>query len=554
MQANWDKLAKNPGLYEELGQVLLQRLYPRRAIAIDGRGGDGGRDTWIPDEGAIVEFKSFTRLGDSQKRQIERSLERAAQHEGVLRWIVIVPVERNQTALDWFARLQAKYPFTLEWLGLHWLSEQMATHADVARYVLLDDVHEAHARLKVLREEQADLVGSVPDLLARGAALDALGNTLSHVWNVRRVPTSHGVVVEVSAKPGARPEDIATSIELRVPPEDPEAMRLQEAVNKALNYGGPVAVPAQYLARIDNRHLEALKLPWGRTDVIIPGVSVYDGLPLTARLRVLPEAGKPRPQALHLTFDHRVVGKQGTTLLGRDGTGLLRVEVLVDHPSEDNDFVPTLSLSLAYGYRKPVHGDLPVEPEALLRTVRALASMSSVHQLELRVGTLAITTESRGESDTRHFTGLAELLDDLMFVRDALDLPLPVPGHWSGSDQVALRKAAQLLRGEQVPLPIASLSQNASPEEARHLVDLLTPHGALIDSTLINYSVAFGDHHLSLAPVHLRMPRVSLVNLDVVLAALDRGDEEIPIELLAWPGTTPLGCTVPFPDPTEPTT
>lgn len=549
MQVDWEKLAQNPSLYEELGQVLLHRLYPRRIIAIDGRGGDGGRDAWIPDEGTIVEFKSFTTLSDTQKRQIERSLARAALHDGVLRWIVIVPVERTPAALKWWERLQAQYPFTLEWLGRKWLSEQMATHVDLARYVLLDDVHEAHERLRELREEQADLVGGVRDLLARGAALDALGSTLSHVWDARRIPRSDDVVVAVSSKPGARPEDLEINVELRVSPENPETALMRAAVDKAMAYGGQVAVPAQYLARIDNRHLEALKLPWGKVDVIIPSVEANDGLPLTATLRVLPELGQPRPQALHVTFDRRVVGQQGSTLLGRDGTGLLRVELLVTDPTDGNGLSTTLGLNLSYGYREPIHGDLPVEPEALLRTVRSLAAMADGHRLELRVNGQTIVTEARGDTDTGQFVWLAEMLADLVLVREVLDVPLPVPGTWTGPDQVALREAAQLLRGEQISLSITSFSQMVSQGEARQLIDALIPNGALIDSTVPNYTLTFGLHQVPFPPVYLRMPRVQLANLETVLSALSRGDAQIQIDLHIWPGTTAIASLAPFVDP-----
>lgn len=59
---------------------------------------------------------------------------------------------------------------------------------------------------------------------------------------------------------------------------------------------------------------------------------------------------------------------------------------------------------------------------------------------------------------------------------------------------------------------------------------------------------------MSLASMYIRMPRVRLATLDNVLATLDRGDAEIPIELDAWPGATALSRMIPFPDPVEQTT
>lgn len=73
---------------------------------------------------------------------------------------------------------------------------------------------------------------------------------------------------------------------------------------------------------------------------------------------------------------------------------------------------------------------------------RVLAAMDSAHHLELTITGQTIVTGVREPPITAgHFAGLADLLRDLVYVRDSLGIPLLVPGILSGADQVAVRKA-----------------------------------------------------------------------------------------------------------------
>ncbi|MFE2561612.1 hypothetical protein ACFXGT_37515 [Streptomyces sp. NPDC059352] len=91
----WDDLAKNPRASESLVTLLMLRLRGR-AQAVDGSGGDGGRDLFeYAEDGRLViyEAKSFTgRMNSGRRTQVVRSLTSAARHQPD-HWDLLVPID-----------------------------------------------------------------------------------------------------------------------------------------------------------------------------------------------------------------------------------------------------------------------------------------------------------------------------------------------------------------------------------------------------------------------------------------------------------------------------
>lgn len=545
MRVRWDEVARSPATFEDLCKILLHRMFTSGLRTPNGRGGDRGRDAWTEDEllGLIIfEFKSFTKLDRTQRRQVERSLARASDHRPK-KWILIAPAELSSAALeDWFGGLQRSYGFELEFYDVNWLDEKMSANPDLARYVL--DSNREHA-LEVLRElnaEEADLVGGVPDLIKRHEALMLKADELSPFWRVRFLPTESGAVVTVYPKPGAPPQQV--NVELVFPANDPEGLALQRAVEKALRYGSAVSVPPENIASIQAAGLTELNLPLDQMGLIIPAHRRRIDRPMPATLRVRAEGYTSK--AVHLSFTEAEVGNAGTALYGHDATGLLRLRILVDHPSEGAEMAVVKTIDLRFEPAQPASGPLDVDPDAMLRTVMALVGMDAEHTVEIKLGDDVLLSELRPA--TGDFGSLAGLLTDLVYVRDELDIPLLVPSAWKPSDMLAIRQAARLLRGEQAPLPVDTIQQDATPAEAAQMLEVLTPHGAMFDAELVGKVVTFCGVELPIAPLYLRMSRVTLHNHDEVVAALQRGDETIPIDIWRWDGSTAVGCMTPFPD------
>lgn len=123
--------------YDDMVSVLISRLHPS-VQRIDGAGGDGGRDLLMhTDEGLVIyQLKSFAgRMDRTQRRQVERSLERASRHDPV-EWRLVVPIEPTPKELEWFQSLVEQYQFRCVWFGKTWLDSEMAQKPEIARYYL----------------------------------------------------------------------------------------------------------------------------------------------------------------------------------------------------------------------------------------------------------------------------------------------------------------------------------------------------------------------------------------------------------------------------------
>src|SRR3954465_925851 len=91
VRISWDELAESPKKAEQLFDLLMHAEYGDRGRTINGSGGDGGRDARIEDIRRAVEVKSWTKLGESQRAQVVRSLKRAVGTE-TASWVLVAPV------------------------------------------------------------------------------------------------------------------------------------------------------------------------------------------------------------------------------------------------------------------------------------------------------------------------------------------------------------------------------------------------------------------------------------------------------------------------------
>jgi hypothetical protein len=133
--------------------------------------GDGGCDAWIEDIRRAAEYKSFTKLGNTQRKQVTKSLRRAAE-KNPASWVLVAPVLPTPGDLQWFASLKDRYrSIEMSFRDVRWLELQLANHPDIARYLLTTPHQEVIDMLRELREEQAGLLGGAPDLRGRVTAL-----------------------------------------------------------------------------------------------------------------------------------------------------------------------------------------------------------------------------------------------------------------------------------------------------------------------------------------------------------------------------------------------
>ena len=344
MKIQWNDF--EPQGYEDMVSVLLSRLHPD-AQRIDGRGGDGGRDVQIVDgqDGPITnafELKSFTgRMNTGRRRQVERSLERAACL-GPARWTLVVPIDPTPGEKDWFRKLGKGYSFPIEWYGKTWLDERMSAFPDIRRYFLEGTNDEVVRLLRELQEEQA-IVTDVPDAMGR---LRTLRERLNEIDPHYRYELSTG-----KEAADGRPTDVVFAVgfcDMRVDvypkylgatKDRPVTVKFKilvdtddEVVQNALNYGLEATIPPRM---VDSVTVDApLGLAGDLTEAeltLIPINSLDE--PVTLSLDIMDRDTVLASLPVHLT--ERTSGLRGSTLTGADSTGWLRARIKVNVEAKD---------------------------------------------------------------------------------------------------------------------------------------------------------------------------------------------------------------------------
>ena len=349
MPTRWEDVGHEK--YEDMVSVLLSRLYPD-ARRIDGKGGDGGRDVQIADarDGSIMgvfQLKGFTgRVGQSQRRQIERSLERAAELNPP-KWTLVVPVDPNPAELRWFDSLRAKYGFSLDWCGKTWLDEKMAAHRDIQRYFLEGAKDEVYELLRELGNEQEN--ARVVDVAGAASRMEKLHGRLNEIdphylyvlgkmgpgvtllgSNALLAVQVGDVRVEVFPKYRGATDDRPITMNLTV------ALGVADAeIQEALEYGKSVTLPGRLVEGV------TLDAPGGLGgDLDVGEFSLWPlDTELEERVTLSLDVmdGDDLVISCPIVFTKLTSGQRGMIYSGTDSTGWLELDLKVNLVEEEFD-------------------------------------------------------------------------------------------------------------------------------------------------------------------------------------------------------------------------
>ena len=345
MSIRWEDLGAQK--FEKMVSVLLSRLYSD-SQRIDGKGGDGGRDVQIIHAGGgsiteAFELKSFTgRVGSGRRKQVKRSLERAADLRPA-RWTLVVPIDPNPSELEWFCQLGTSYCFPLEWRGKTWLDEKMAAFEDIRRSFLEDANAEVVRLLSELNKEQAILT-RVPDAVPR---LESLRERLNEIdpyyryelatltgaannWPSDVVFSVRQGDVRVAAYPKYRGavQDRPVSIRARVS-VGPEDLSILEQ----LGYGLETTIPHRIISSVTVDLPSRLGGDFSGGEFNIFPVDTELDDPIILSLRVMAEDAVVASYPVQLK--ERTSGLRGSVFTGTDSTGWLTMRLTVDVVNED---------------------------------------------------------------------------------------------------------------------------------------------------------------------------------------------------------------------------
>jgi hypothetical protein len=546
MRVDWKQLAESPARAEYLFDLLMRRVHGTQIELINGDGGDGGIDAWISSQRCAFEFKSFTSLNNSRKSQITKSLQRAQTHQPD-RWILVAPIRWTPDSIRWFDKLADTVPFEIERRDRSWLDEQLVQHPDLVRYALHTAADEVVEQLRQLREEQAAL----PDAPALAARVQALGDRSAEISPFWRFTTSYRngtTSVGIRPNPASPPQKIV--VHLSVPDADPERRIVVDSVTMAIDYGLPAVLTPGMISHVDSESLAALNLPWEQVALMLPGQMIRNGIPSAAVLRARDGEAVVGPP-LHLVIEHATVGQRGLCLHGADTTGMLRVELRIDR-AEASDRSGGAGLMLRYGARDDTHA-AGVDPDALLRTLRALAAREAGSGMAL---TLAGSTRpvmfdeaTPAMADVR-FGPLADLQSDIVLIRDECGVLIPQRPLWTDRARDEVARMAAMLRGQEVSLDpdLLDFRQEGGAAEARQLLEFMRSGPVVIETQLLG-SVPVAGVMVPFESLHVKCAAVMVANAEEVRAALDRGDAMVHVRLRAAPAAAAMGRTSPFPQP-----
>ena len=446
MAIRWDELG--PQKYEDIVSILLSRLYPD-AQRIDGKGGDGGRDVQIIDEGNgtiahAFELKSFTdRMSTSRRRQVASSLRRAAELSPAC-WTLVVPIDHTPGEADWFHQLGEKYCFPIEWCGKTWLDEKMSAFPDIPRYYLEGAENEVLHLLKMIGHEQAgitdvhDVVGRIRSLTERLDEIDphyryefATGLTAASSLP-SGVALSVGLPdmrVDVYPKYRGASKDRPIKVGLGIS-DGPEF----EAIQHSLDFGQRAFIPPHLInsmvvdapgglgGSFSGYKIDILPIDIRLDDPVTIALDVFDGDKLESSCQV------------HLT--ERTSGLRGSIYAGTDGTGWLETRLTVD--------VVTRELEANFKLTPQ-----PVLPSALLPLWRWLTALQPTRELKIRwPGVPGMRTEVRASIpfDER----LGRVIEAFAYLQDHSGIYWEISPPLDPEEGQEIVAAAALLRGESV--------------------------------------------------------------------------------------------------------
>lgn len=531
MAVEWDRVSRDPKLYEDMVSCLLCTLHPD-AIRTDGSGGDGGKDVHLHTPGGLEIFELKSWVGRPRRPQVERSFARAMTHSPA-KWTVVAPIDLTDAERNWFDRLTSNVAADCSWYGLTQLNRDMAENPAIVRYWLQDVDAELRRLVELYHAEAAALSGGAPEAANRIAKVAAQLAELDPFYRVdMQLDTAKGLT-RYTLQPKyrgatyARPIRFAATIAM---PDTEQGRAVLGALRASIDYGEPSTVPASFVtsvevdaplglgARIENAELriEGSILQGTKTEVVAT-LKSPSGRPLGR----LPLAGGVR------------IGVRGVSLDLTDESGCLHLRLRGDHDGAGHQ-------TYTYTYK-------PTAPVSALPAMRFLSHLKRPNILMIFGGPM-FTTVIGPPTEVPSPEGLVEpygleLMELLGRVQEATHFRFPVPAELTDEEVRGARQADELLQGKVVTATWSGLTVHVpAPEAETFLQQFNLSAGSLDRAASIwlgeELEVPIGRHLIPVGPTTTCAGSARLADPAALRQAVTRAtcEETICIDLV--PGNT----------------
>lgn len=151
----------------------------RKAIPIDGKGGDDGLDCFVLKKTKSIEvyqIKFFlNNLTTSQKKQIKQSYETACKHFKVANWILCIPKNYTPAEKKWFESINT-FKNVLEWWGETKIRNLLAKYPEISHQYFREEI--ILQEFKLLKLEIREILNNTTESRKSGEKQIKAPNTL----------------------------------------------------------------------------------------------------------------------------------------------------------------------------------------------------------------------------------------------------------------------------------------------------------------------------------------------------------------------------------------
>jgi hypothetical protein len=524
LNVQWRELS--PRKYEDLGSVLLSRMYPE-SIRTDGSGGDGGKDVHFEDSNGltIFELKSFTgRVTAGRRTQVRNSF-RKAQELKPKTWVVVCPIDLTNEERKWFEKLTADTGIECFWYGKTWLDARMTEFPSVARYFTSDVNNELKELAQLFQREQAALSGGVPDALDRLRALQAKCDELDPFYRIDLATNSDGVSATLTPRyVGAeRDRPITMNARLRFP-DSASSTEILSGLQDAIDFGRAANVPAEFVQEVSIDAPAGLGGEFG-AGILSIGPSEIVAAPQFNLHLILNDAQGTRIGMLPLSGSLKTAGRKGFVGEFRDDSGLINATLRVDFTDK--------TLEFTFRYEA-----VPRLPRAMLPALAFLAECESGNLVELQLETgqplgppVALIKEPIPR--VRDFVRAVELLGR---VQEATLSYFNVPDSFTVENLEDLTFADRLLKGEKIEGTWTRFNGKFSGAYAKDILEHLRDSGGIDGGACSLVHVAeltldFDSHQMPLGWVTTHLPSAKMLDSERTAEVLSEAepDDEVPV-------------------------
>ncbi|WP_027342061.1 hypothetical protein [Hamadaea tsunoensis] len=505
---NWQDI-QNPTFVERVAKAALKRQHPA-ARGIDGSGGDGGRDcVWDSPDGLVIfEIKSFTaRLSTKQKRNIEKSLLKALQHDPI-RWELVIPLDPCPTEETWFTGLKKAHPgIKLVWNGRDWFDSQMAMHPDLREYLEGVDSR-LLARARTMKLEKEVLAGGLPDLGGRLADLTRIAAERFPGHQVSFTSGPDGLTITASNNEVGLASEQALDLDTSFyfPDDDADAQSVKLQFKEFRDYGGQVIVPDRYVNRENPRWVDYERF-WGQIGTGSDALelrSVPDSTKMPLPVQLILKGPDQIPKArLDMRLTHRVQGLRGGIVMGSDLMEVLHLEMRRDLATPTRSGVLRLELNA-------LAGKWSYTAEAVAEFI---VQSTPEDTLTVNFGPTAYASAPVGETfdDMRE---VAQLIVALNIIQKHTNVHFAVPAELTHADIRMASAVAQLLEVGEAVLVERTYWVGVKPD---HVADFLAEISTrMIDDKLAIYAIR-PEQSFEVVGQHVDVGRTSIYGGKVCL-------------------------------------